>query len=193
MKIVTQIRQMLKAKPAYRAPNVTAAPLRAIVLPQLRTSPEVDPPATASPPQLPSVSITKHVVHLEGEGIAEAIPDPSTIIIRRELERLRTSGPSFLALVSASGSYLQAAGNARRMTVEGHVVRERDTAHVVLGRHGPLGSHVTVGFSEGSIDVRACEVWSAPEVAQLFGAFAATGSIPPNLRSRDITAELESS
>ena len=128
--------------------------------------------------------------HLEGEGLAQPIIDPRDVDIRRELERLRSSGPSFLALVASNGSYVQAAGNAKRMTTEAHLVTSKRTAHVVLGRHGAPGAATTVISSSGSIVIRASEVWSALEAADLFSAFAATAVIPPILNQRDITADI---
>jgi len=193
MKIAERIRRLLAAKDTHRAPNGEDAPPPPAALPHEASRPAVEPSSAPASLQRPPVSPTKQDFLLEGEGIAEAIPDPSTAIIRRELERLRTASPSFVALVSSEGSYLQAAGNARRMTVEAHVVRKLHTTHVVLGRQGPPGSPVTLGSSMGQLDVRTCEVWSAPEAAELFAAFAATGSISPDLSCRDITEELASS
>ena len=72
--------------------------------------------------------------HLEGEGIKQPIVAPKSEVVARELARLRSSGPSFLALVAPNGNYLQAAGNAKRMTIEAHVIAPQRTVQVVLGR-----------------------------------------------------------
>lgn len=128
--------------------------------------------------------------HLEGEGLEQPIIAPSTEVIRRELDRLRSSGPSFLVLIAPNGTYLQAAGNAKRMIVEGHVISPKRTVHVVLGRCGVPGTATTIESSLGKIRVSASEVWSALEASDLFGAFLATGSIPATLARRGITAEI---
>ncbi|MCC7020451.1 MAG: hypothetical protein IT332_11885 [Ardenticatenales bacterium] len=129
---------------------------------------------------------------LEGEGIEHPIADPSEDVIRRELERLRSSGPSPLALLAPDGSYLQAAGNAKRMTVECHFESPSRTTHVVLGRLDSPGPDAiaTIVSTAGLIDMRASEVWTALEAADLFSAFAATGSVAADLSRRDITAAI---
>ena len=128
--------------------------------------------------------------HLEGEGLEESIVSPPKEVIRRELERLRSSGPSFLALVAPNGNYLQSAGNAKRMTIEAHIIAPKRTVQVVLGRRGAPGAATTIDSSSGGVVVSASEVWSAVEAADLFSAFIATGSIPAALTQRDITAEI---
>lgn len=130
---------------------------------------------------------------LEGEGIPLPIADPSQQILRIELERLRSSGPSHLALIAPDGSYLQAAGNAKRMTVECHVVGSQRTTHAVLGRQGPPGSATTIPSTVGPITVSTSEVWTALEAADLFTAYAETGSVAPDLHRRDITAGIADS
>lgn len=95
-------------------------------------------------------------------------------------------------MIAPDGSYLQAAGNAKRMTVEGHIVSPERTTHVVLGRQGSAGPDATIVSTVGTIDVRTSEVWTAPEAAGLFVAFAATGSISVDLNGRDITATIGS-
>lgn len=127
---------------------------------------------------------------LEGEGIPVPIADPSDEIVCRELERLRSSGPSFLALVAEGGSYLQAAGTAKRLTVEAHFMTPEHPVHVVLGREGPPGRATTVVSSSGPIDVYASEVWSAQAAVELFHAFVTTGSIPPDVARRDISTTI---
>jgi len=129
---------------------------------------------------------------LEGEGIPLPIPDPSVETIRVELERLRSSGPSHLALITEGGSYLQAAGNAKRMTVEGHFVADEHTTHVVLGRQGVPGPTRTIESTAGSIQVTAPEVWTAAEAAQLLGTVVTRGSLPANVSRRDISEEIQS-
>ncbi len=128
--------------------------------------------------------------HLEGEGLEQTIFAPSMEDIRRELARLRSSGPSFLALVAPNGNYLQAAGNAKRMTIEAHVISPKRITQVVLGRRGAPGAATTIDSTFGGIVISASEVWSVFEAADLFDAFIATGSIPATLTQRDITAEI---
>jgi hypothetical protein len=128
--------------------------------------------------------------HLEGEGLERPIMAPTNQALSRELERLRSAGPSFLALVAPNGNYLQAAGNAKRMTIEAHVIAPKRTVQVVLGRRGAPGSATTIDSSFGEIVVSASEVWSVFEAADLFSTFIATGSIPATLTQRDITAEI---
>ena len=128
--------------------------------------------------------------HLEGEGLEQPIMAPKSEVIARELARLRSSGPSFLALVAPNGNYLQAAGNAKRMTIEAHVIAPKRTTQVVLGRPGSPGAATTIDSSFGEIVVSASEVWSAFRATDLFAAFLATGSIPAALTQRDITAEI---
>lgn len=127
---------------------------------------------------------------LEGEGLEQPIAAPKSEVIARELARLRSSGPSFLALVAPNGNYLQAAGNAKRMTVEAHVITPKRAIQVVLGRHGAPGAATTIDSSFGGVVVSASEVWSAVEAAGLFDTFLATGSIPATPTQRDITAEI---
>lgn len=128
--------------------------------------------------------------HLEGEGIKQPIVAPKSEVIARELARLRSAGPSFLALVAPNGNYLQAAGNAKRMTVEAHVIAPKRTIQVVLGRRGSPGPATMIDSTFGGIVISASEVWSAFEATDLFSAFIATGSIPATLTQRDITAEI---
>ena len=128
--------------------------------------------------------------HLEGEGLERPIIAPKSEVIARELARLRSAGPSFLALVAPNGNYLQVAGNAKRMTVEAHVISPKRAIQVVLGRRGAPGAATTIDSSFGEIVVSASEVWSVFETADLFIAFIATGSIPPTLTQRDITTEI---
>ena len=128
--------------------------------------------------------------HLEGEGLEQPIMAPKSEVIARELARLRSVGPSFLALVAPNGNYLQAAGNAKRMTIEAHVISPKRITQVVLGRRGSPGAATTIDSTFGGIVISASEVWSAFEAADLFGAFLASGSIPATLTQRDITAEI---
>jgi hypothetical protein len=128
--------------------------------------------------------------HLEGEGLEQPIMAPKSEVIARELARLRSAGPSFLALVAPNGNYLQAAGNAKRMTVEAHVITPKRTTQVVLGRRGSPGTATTIDSTVGGVVISASEVWSAFEATDLFSAFVATGSIPATLTQRDITAEI---
>ena len=128
--------------------------------------------------------------HLEGEGIKQPIIAPEREVIARELARLRSSGPSFLALVAPNGNYLQAAGNTKRMTVEAHTITPKRTTQVVLGRRGSPGTATMIDSSFGEIVVSASEVWSAFEATGLFSSFVATGSIPATLTQRDITTEI---
>ncbi len=130
------------------------------------------------------------IFHLEGEGLEQPIMAPKSEVIARELARLRSSSPSFLALVAPNGNYLQAAGNAKRMTVEAHVIAPKRTVQVVLGRRGAPGSATTIDSTFGEIVVSASEVWSAFEATGLFSSFVATGSIPATLTQRDITTEI---
>jgi len=130
-------------------------------------------------------------VRLEGEGIAEPIESPSEDVLRREIGRLRTTGPSHLALIASDGSYMQAAGNAKRMTVERHFVGAEGERHVVLGRQGPPGSTVTIASTAGALEVRAAEVWAAPEAVELFCDFAETDSVAPHVSCRDIAVDSE--
>lgn len=190
MKIVTRIRQLLASKQVAVAPQAenVPLPLPAPAAQELRRVRERS--ATHRHPQRSSPPTTKSGFQLEGEGIAEPIADPSADVIRRELDRLRTAGPSFVALIAPDGSYLQAAGNAKRMAVEGHVVSAEATTHVVLGRQGPPGSPIRLGFTAGQLALRATEVWAAPEVSNLFAEFLQTGSIPSDLSRRDITADI---
>lgn len=132
------------------------------------------------------LSASKAPFRLEGEGILVPIVDPTQEIIRHELERLRSAGPSHLALVTTDGSYLQAAGNAKRMTVEHHLVGLDRTMHVVLGRQGAPGPTTTIVSTAGSVSVSASEVWAAPEVVDLFAAFITTATIAPDVTRRDI-------
>lgn len=92
--------------------------------------------------------------------------------------------------MAPDGSYLQAAGNAKRMTVEGHIVSSQSTTHVVLGRHASSGPAAMVVATFGQIEVRPSEVWTAPEAANLFGAFVATGSVAADLGRQDITSAI---
>ena len=92
--------------------------------------------------------------------------------------------------MAPDGSYLQAAGNAKRMTVEGHIKSAQRITHVVLGRLGSSGPMATIVSTSGSIEVRASEVWTATEAVDLFAQFAATGSVSPGLSQRDITASI---
>lgn len=190
MKIVTRLRQLLANKPVHPAPSIIDAPQPTASPPQPSTRPAVERPETPSPLQLPPVSPTKQGYLLEGEGIAEPLPDPSPVIIRQELERLRTAGPSFVILIAPNGSFLQAAGNSKRMTVESHSVSAQHTNHVVLGRPGSSGPVATVVATFGPIEVHAPEVWAAPEVSELFVEFAQTGTIPIDLNRRDITVAI---
>jgi len=128
--------------------------------------------------------------HLEGEGIKQPIVAPKSEVIARELARLRSAGPSFLALVAPNGNYLQAAGNAKRMTIEAHVIAPKRTAQVVLGRSGAPGTATMIDSSFGGVVVSASEVWSAFEATEIFSAFLSTGSIPNALTQRDITTEI---
>lgn len=128
--------------------------------------------------------------HLEAEDLAQSITAPSNEVIRRELERLRSAGPSFLALIAPNGNYLQAAGNAKRMLIEAHVITPKRTVQVVLGRQDAPGAATMITSSFGGIVVCASEVWSASEAAGLFDTFLATGSIPATPTQRDITAEI---
>ncbi len=127
---------------------------------------------------------------LEGEGIPVPIADPTPEILRRELEHLRSSGPSFLALLATTGSYLQAAGTAKRLTVEAHIMTPEHPIHVVLGRQGLLGSATTVVSTGGPIDVYTSEVWAALAAAELFRVFATTGALPSDVARRDISAAI---
>ncbi len=190
MKIVARIRQLLAAKHATVAPQAEDVPLPIPAPAEQELRREVEPSATQRPPQRSSPPRTKTGYRLEGEGIAVPIADPSADVIRRELERLRTSGPSFVALIAPDGSYLQAAGNAKRMAVEGHIVSAEGTTHVVLGRQGPPGSPIRLGFTAGQLALSATEVWAAPEVSNLFAEFSQTGSISSDLSRRDITADI---
>ena len=128
--------------------------------------------------------------HLEGEGLERPIMAPTNQVIRRELERLRSAGPSFLALVAPNGNYLQAAGNAKRMTVEAHVISPKRAIQVVLGRRGSPGTATMIDSSFGEIVVSASEVWSAFGATEIFSAFLSMCSIPNALTQRDITAEI---
>lgn len=190
MKILARIRQLLADKEADSAPEVANVPLPIAAPPEPTPRPRVEHPS--APRTVPSARVVprKVSVRLEGEGIAQPTLDPSGDIIRHELERLRSSGPSHLALIATDGSYLQAAGNAKRMTVEGHVVSAQGTTHVVLGRQGSPGPATTLASTAGPIEVLASEVWAAPEVSDLFAEFAETGSVSPDLSRRDITASI---
>lgn len=190
MKIVARIRQLLAAKQAAVAPQAEDVPLPIAVAPEPTLRRAIERPASPRPTHLTPVPTTKGGFVLEGEGIAVPIADPSADVIRRELERLRTSGPSFVALIAPDGSYLQAAGNAKRMAVEGHIVSAEGTTHVVLGRQGPPGSLIRLGFTAGQLALSATEVWAAPEVSNLFAEFSQTGSISSDLSRRDITADI---
>lgn len=194
MKIVARIRQLLSAKEGNivadvveRVPLTVARPPE----PTLRRAVEHEVrPATPRPLPLAAVPLTKRVVRLEGEGIEHPIVAPSEDIIRRELDRLRSSGPSHLALIAPDGSYLQAAGNAERMTVEVRLVSPPRTTHVVLGRQQLSDRPATIVSTAGPIKVRASEVWTALEAVDLFSVFAATISVSPDLSQRDITAAI---
>jgi len=201
MKIIARIRQLLSAKENGVVREGVGIPLPIVETPvaaknvPLLRAPHA--PAPAAPlrravviPVPSPVTPTRVSVRLEGEGIEHPIADPSTGIIRRELERLRSSGPSHLALVAKSGSYLQAAGNAKRMTVEGHLVSAKHTTHVVLGRQGSAPV-ATVVATFGPIEVRASEVWSALEATELFSAFSATGFLPTTAARRDISVDID--
>jgi len=190
MKIVERIRQLLNAKEGSVTPVVDDVPLPVADPPETTLRRAVERPATPRSSPLASVPPKKASVRLEGEGIATPTVDPSEDLLRLELERLRSGGPSLLALMAPNGSYLQAAGNAKRMTVEGHFVNAHRTTHVVLGRPGSQGPAATVVATFGPIEVRASEVWAAPEAVALFSAFAATGSVSTDLSRRDITAEI---
>lgn len=136
------------------------------------------------------LSATKGNLTLEGEGIESPIADPSDDVLRRELECLRGAGPSHLALLSPDGSYLQAAGTNTRMTVEAHLISTKGITHVVLGRKGPPGPLRAIASTTGPLSVHQSEMWAAPAAAQIFSRFAAIGTIPPELRQRDITATI---
>ena len=94
--------------------------------------------------------------HLEGEGIKQPIVAPKSEVIARELARLRSAGPSFLALVAPNGNYLQAAGNAKRMTVEAHVITPKRITQVVLGRRGVPGPARAFGHRSGRVGLVGC-------------------------------------
>lgn len=191
MKIVACIRQLLSAKETATGPVVEDVPLPVEATPEHNTFRRaVERPAATQSSPLALVPPKKTSLRLEGEGIEHPIADPPSDIIRRELERLRSSGPSHLALIAPDGSYLQAAGNAKRMTVESHIAGAQTTTHVVLGRQGSPGPDATIILTAGSIEVRASEVWTAPEAVNLFNAFAETGSVAAALSRRDITASI---
>jgi len=204
MKIIARIRQILSAKEdsapleGERFPvPIAEVPAPATNVPLLREPRATAPAAPLRraverpvPPVPSPVTPTRVNVRLEGEGIEHPIADPSPDIIRRELERLRSSSPSHVALITTDGSYLQAAGNAKRMTVEGHFVTPQCTTHVVLGRRDLSDRPATITSTAGPIEVRVSEVLSALEATELFSAFATTGSVSPNLTRRDISADL---
>lgn len=184
MKLVARIRQLL----ASRRDPVEAVPLPIAVPPEHTLRRAVERPATPPFSRHVAVPTTIGGCVLEGEGIEQPIADPSKDIIRYELERLRSAGPSFVALIAPDGSYLQVAGNAKRMTVEARFKNAQSITHVVLGRSRTSELPTTVVASFGSIEVSTSEVWAAPEVSTLFAGFLQTGSVPSYLTQRDITS-----
>lgn len=192
MKIVARIRQLLSANENTVAPEVEDVPRPVANPPEHTLRRAIERPVPPRPVLRALVAPTKGGLRLEGEGIEKPIADPSEHIIRRELERLRSSGPSILALIAPDGSYLQAAGSAKRMTVEAHLVSAQHSTHVVLGRQQLSARPATIASTAGPIEVRVSEVLSALEAAELFSTFAATGSVSPNLSQRDITTAIGS-
>src|SRR5262249_17140533 len=80
---------------------------------------------------------------LEQEG-APPLEDPAWEAVEAALGGLRSGNSSFAILSAADGSYVQAAGNRQRLTVELHQIDGGEAfSHFVLGRE-PVDEEVTV-------------------------------------------------
>jgi hypothetical protein len=126
---------------------------------------------------------------LEREG-DPPLDDPDWEAVDEALGRIRSRGPSFFILSDAGGSYVQALGNQRRLTVEfRQVAPGGDLAHFVLGQ-GPATEEVTVfQSSAGRFAVYRHEALSLEDARRIFSHFYETGGVPSAYALREVTGE----
>ena len=109
---------------------------------------------------------------------------------KRELALLRW-GHYFVILERADGSYIQTAGDARRLTLEVRNYHGFSFTHSVLGR-SPVNEQIEEISHRGSkIKVRANEVLGLSDAIEAFRTFYRDGTISPHFIRRDATATFQ--
>lgn len=133
----------------------------------------------------------KERANLELEGRPPvSVRDPKDL--ERELRKLRSSGPSSFAILTAeNGDYLQTAGGPggllveKRIKASGRHFRAFQPAPVV-----PFEDGTELVFSAGRVKLNANEWFALKQVIEVFSTFLRGTAEPSYLSWRDITGVL---
>jgi hypothetical protein len=114
--------------------------------------------------------------------------NPTADRIVNEISILRAGGPTFLILERSDGSYVQAAGESGRLTVEYRRSDGNNFEHFVLGRNEEAGSEFVISATCGPIRVYNNEILNTQEASAVFVSFLERGETPKEYAFRDSTS-----
>jgi hypothetical protein len=125
---------------------------------------------------------------LTADGQAALVP-ASFAVVKRTLHMLGPRGPAFVVLGSSDESYVQTAGDRRRLTIEFRQQNVGSYAHYALGRAPLSEAFDRIEYRHGSIKVRTSEVLDLEDALRVFRCFYASGTVPQEYFRHDVTAE----
>lgn len=131
-------------------------------------------------------------IRLEREG-ARVVEDPSCARVKRELEKLRSYGPSaFASLTRSDGSYVQVAGGGVGCMLEWRDALNQKHYRGHLGEpQVPFPDGAPLTFTGGSIPLRRDEWFRIDQVSEVFCAFLDGKSFPSFVQWREISELFE--
>lgn len=100
---------------------------------------------------------------------------------------LTGDGPCF-AIVERGPSYVQAAGDAKRLTVEWRSANASGFKHWVIGRAENAGGFTEITCRVGPIVIQQNEALTAADAVEIFRAFHDRAPMPSRFRVRDVTS-----
>lgn len=113
-------------------------------------------------------------------------------LIQQALSQIQPGYKTFFVLTNSStGSYIQCAGSAERLTVEMRKYGTHDFRHYVIGKGGnksPLKVvWAMIESKDGSIQVHDTEVLNISDAVTLFHSFYTAGDVPEAFTKRNVT------
>jgi hypothetical protein len=124
---------------------------------------------------------------------ARPIESPTWQQIERAFAKWDTLRRGFFILSDASGNYVQTAGASYKATVELREVRPDGTfSHYVLGRAEGSRAATSIFTSAGTVRLNENEIFSLPEVLEIFRAFFDDRGVPDRFTRRDDTSRFAS-
>lgn len=112
--------------------------------------------------------------------------------IQQALLQIHPTTKSFFVLTNpGTGSYIQCAGSAERLTVEMRRYDAYSFKHFIIGKGGnksPLNvTWATIESKAGAIQVHDAEVLNVTDAETLFYSFYTTGDVPEVYTKRNVT------